>query len=326
MKRIFGLSLGLIFLIGCEAKSNIKIVYSEALKKPVSQEVDKTLVILQEEGERGGYFLIEEYMDRVLGNKKVFYQISSYEIKRYESGEIYKRMDLIPPIDCRRAFDKDTNTYWEIEDEGIGEYVILSIDRYGPFNNQKEHKILRKDGAPYRMKIYNGNPSDFYGYSRPKVITLEIYETAIYRGEELFVIPTNTPLREIAEKVWRRKLEPNVVIDDIDNILEGTATKFEISNGNYIIGTMVNYVTNGSLLLYQKDFVLEDKPDVQIFDLDFPDLSDTYGTEIELQNGKVVRGGNIGRIVIKDVYPGKKSKKVCISEIQFVYEEEKEKR
>jgi hypothetical protein len=324
MKRIFGLSLGLIFLIGCEPKSNIKIVYSEALKKPASQEVDWAIIKWQDTSAYWGRF--ETYKEFVIGTNFFVSQVSLYELRKYHIGEIKDRINFKPPIDCRRAFDKDTNTYWEIEGEGIGEYVILSIDRYGPFNNQKEHKILRKDGAPYRMKIYNGNPSDFYGYSRPKVITLEIYETAIYRGEEMFVIPTNTPLREIAERVWRRKLEPNVVINDIDDILEGTATKFEISNGNYVIGTMVSYVTNGSLLLYQKDFVLEDKPDVQIFDLDFPDLSDTYGKEIELPNGTVVRGGNIGRIVIKDVYPGKKSKKVCISEIQFVYEEEKEKR
>ncbi|URA10615.1 hypothetical protein [Thermospira aquatica] len=281
------LILGLTY---CGNSQRMKGIYSEALKEKASDEVEWAVVKWQE---RGVYFgsddsLFTEYTNWILGKGVPFGQISYEELKN----------NKISAEGVRCAFDKDENTCW-VSKGGKGDYALFYIWPFGPFKKHKEHKIVRGDGAPYLMEIWTGNPSDFKGYSRPKVITLEIYETGVFEGVQRKVIPQNTK--------------------DIDDILQGVVSA-TLSNGNYYVAENLSYVTNRSLLLYRKDFTLEDKPGYQAVELDFPNLAKVYGEDEEAVDGIIGRGGKIARIVVKEVYPDAKSKNVCITEIRFVYE------
>ncbi|URA10580.1 hypothetical protein [Thermospira aquatica] len=289
------LILGLTY---CGNSQRMKGIYSEALKEKASNEVEWAIVKWNDSGEyySSGEYSFNEYTNMIFGNGILFAQTSKSELQRYNYKEIEKRMDKLPAEGVRKAFDKNTNTYWEFDKS---DYILMDIWCYGPFKNHKDHQIVRIDGAPYRMEIWSGNPSDFKGYSRPKVITLEIYETGVFEGVQRKVIPQNTK--------------------DIDDILQGVVSA-TLSNGNYYVAENLSYVTNRSLLLYRKDFTLEDKPGYQAVELDFPNLAKVYGEDEEAVDGIIGRGGKIARIVVKEVYPGAKSKNVCITEIRFVYE------
>lgn len=239
--------------------------YTQPLLCKASDDIEHYILRYSFSGFMGRDKEVENYLAWNIENKfyvKEGYPIkffSSYEIRELTRNELISNMYNPIAAGVRLAIDGNTNTYWKMEDNGVGEFILFEMNRYGPFKNSKI-KIARQDGAPYLMTIYNGNPTNFYEYGRLKKVTMELYElgeTVVQDEKEytgMSIVITNSSYliykREFVLKDSFQKQSFELQLPDLrkvyrpDEIMMGNS---EVRFGGVICILHVDEVYNGSV-------------------------------------------------------------------------------